>query len=93
VLEVVATQDLWIWHALFGPPCTLNDINILDRSLVFDDIIQSRAPKVKYVVNRTDSHLAYYLTNGIYPKWVTLIQSISLPQGDKNPLFATNQET
>jgi len=43
----------------FGPPGTLNDINILDLSLVFDDIIQGRVPKVKYVVNGTDYHLAY----------------------------------
>ena len=40
VLEAVASQDLWIWHAFFGPPGTLNDINVLDRSPVFDDILQ-----------------------------------------------------
>ncbi|XP_056862173.1 uncharacterized protein LOC130509887 [Raphanus sativus] len=33
VLEAVASQDLWIWHAFFGPPCTLDDINVLDRFL------------------------------------------------------------
>uniref|UniRef100_A0A0D3BT37 DDE Tnp4 domain-containing protein n=1 Tax=Brassica oleracea var. oleracea TaxID=109376 RepID=A0A0D3BT37_BRAOL len=33
VLEAVPSQDLWIWHAFFGPP-------------VFDDILQGRAPKV-----------------------------------------------
>uniref|UniRef100_A0A0D3DL26 Myb-like domain-containing protein n=1 Tax=Brassica oleracea var. oleracea TaxID=109376 RepID=A0A0D3DL26_BRAOL len=31
--------------------CTLNDINVLDRSPVFDDILQGRAPKVKFKVN------------------------------------------
>ncbi|XP_024011387.1 uncharacterized protein LOC112086648 [Eutrema salsugineum] len=45
VLESVASYDLWIWHAFFGPPSTLNDINVLDRSPVFDDIIQGRAPQ------------------------------------------------
>ena len=40
VLEAVASQDLWIWHAFFGPPGTLNDINVLERSPVFDDILQ-----------------------------------------------------
>ena len=34
----------------------------------------------------------YYLTDGIYPKWVTFIQSIRLPQGEKNSLFAKTQE-
>jgi hypothetical protein len=31
VLEAIATHDLWIWHAFFGLPGTLNDINIIDR--------------------------------------------------------------
>uniref|UniRef100_A0A0D3BVT9 DDE Tnp4 domain-containing protein n=1 Tax=Brassica oleracea var. oleracea TaxID=109376 RepID=A0A0D3BVT9_BRAOL len=92
VLEAVASQDLWIWHAFFGPPGTLNDINILDRLPVFDDILQGRAPKVKYNVNRHEYHLAYYLTDGIYPKWATFVQSIPLPQGPKASLFATHQE-
>jgi len=49
VLEAVASQDLWIWHAFFGLPGTLNDINVLDRSPVFDDILQGRAPKVNFL--------------------------------------------
>uniref|UniRef100_A0A0D3CZB4 Myb-like domain-containing protein n=1 Tax=Brassica oleracea var. oleracea TaxID=109376 RepID=A0A0D3CZB4_BRAOL len=92
VLEAVASQDLWIWHAFFGPPGTLNDINVLDRSPVFDDILQGRAPKVNYIVNGHEYHLAYYLTDGIYPKWATFVQSIPLPQGPKATLFATHQE-
>ncbi|XP_019083796.1 PREDICTED: putative nuclease HARBI1 [Camelina sativa] len=92
VLEAVASQDLWIWHAFFGPPGTLNDINVLDRSPVFDDILQGRAPKVNYTVNGHRYKLAYYLTDGIYPKWATFIQSIPLPQTPKASLFATYQE-
>uniref|UniRef100_A0A0D3ABL9 Uncharacterized protein n=1 Tax=Brassica oleracea var. oleracea TaxID=109376 RepID=A0A0D3ABL9_BRAOL len=42
---------------------TLNDINVLDRSPVFDDIIQSKAPQVTYSVNGREYHLAYYLTD------------------------------
>ena len=68
VLEVVASQDLWIWHMFFRPPGTLNGINILDRSPVFDDILQGRAPGVNYLVNGNEYHLGYYPTYGIYPK-------------------------
>ncbi|XP_052116401.1 uncharacterized protein LOC107483216 [Arachis duranensis] len=39
VLEVVASSDLWIWHAFFGFSDSNNNINMLDRSLVFDDIL------------------------------------------------------
>uniref|UniRef100_A0A0D3BIK8 Uncharacterized protein n=1 Tax=Brassica oleracea var. oleracea TaxID=109376 RepID=A0A0D3BIK8_BRAOL len=64
VLEAVASYDLWIWHTFFVPPGTLNDINILDRSPVFDDIINGQAPQVTYFVNGREYHMAYYLTNG-----------------------------
>ena len=71
---------------------TMNNLNILDRSPVFDDIINGIAPEVNFNVNGNQYHLAYYLTDGIYPKWVTFIQSIRLPQGQKNSLFAQTQE-
>ena len=79
VLEAVASYDLWIWHAFFGAPGTMNDLNILDRSPVFDDIINGIAPEVNYNVNGREYDLAYYLTDGIYPEWATFIKSISLP--------------
>ncbi|XP_010428435.1 PREDICTED: uncharacterized protein LOC104713084 isoform X1 [Camelina sativa] len=92
VLEAVASQDLWIWHAFFGPPGILNDINVLDRSPVFYDVLQGIAPKVKFFVNGRAYHMAYYLTDGIYPNWATFIQSIPMPQDPKSSLFATCQE-
>uniref|UniRef100_A0A0D3BGD7 DDE Tnp4 domain-containing protein n=1 Tax=Brassica oleracea var. oleracea TaxID=109376 RepID=A0A0D3BGD7_BRAOL len=88
----IVSYDLWIWHAFFGPPSTLNDINVLDRSPVLDDIIKGQAPKVTYYVNGREYHLAYYLTDGIYPKWATFIQFIPIPQGPKAVLFAQRQE-
>uniref|UniRef100_A0A0D3C5S9 DDE Tnp4 domain-containing protein n=1 Tax=Brassica oleracea var. oleracea TaxID=109376 RepID=A0A0D3C5S9_BRAOL len=71
---------------------TLNDINVLDRSPVFDDIIQGQAPQVTYYVNGREYRMAYYITDGIYPKWSTFIQSISLPQIPQAILFAQQQE-
>ena len=47
---------------------------------------------MNYIVNGHEYHLAYYLTDGIYPKWATFVQSIPLPQGPKASLFATHQE-
>ena len=92
VLEVVPSQDLWIWHDFFGPPSTLNNINVLNHSPVFDDILEGRAPKVKYVVNEHMYMLAYYLTDDIYSKWSTFIQYITLFQSPKQELFAKVQE-
>ena len=44
------------------------------------------------MVNGHMYKLAYYLTDGIYPKWSTFIQSITLPQCPKQELFAKVQE-
>ncbi|XP_020873755.1 putative nuclease HARBI1 [Arabidopsis lyrata subsp. lyrata] len=92
VLEAVASQDLWIWHAFFGAPGTCNDLNVLDQSPVFNDIIHGRAPEVSYYVNGREYNLAYYLTDGIYPEWATFVKSIPGPQHPKHRLFAKRQE-
>uniref|UniRef100_A0A0D3B6M1 DDE Tnp4 domain-containing protein n=1 Tax=Brassica oleracea var. oleracea TaxID=109376 RepID=A0A0D3B6M1_BRAOL len=72
--------------------CTSNDINVLDRLPVFDDIINGQAPQVTYSVNGREYHMAYYLTDGIYSSWATFIQSIPVLQRPKVILFAQRQE-
>ncbi|XP_024006104.1 uncharacterized protein LOC112082814 [Eutrema salsugineum] len=51
-----------------------------------------KAPQVNFWVNGRQYNLAYYLTDGIYPKWATFIQSIPVPQGIKASVFAERQE-
>ena len=92
ILEAVASYDLWIWHSFFGTPGTCNDINVLDRSPIFNDVLNGRAPEVNFVVNGHQYSMGYYLTDGIYPEWATFVQSIRLPQGPKAQLFAQRQE-
>ncbi|XP_059629939.1 uncharacterized protein LOC132272877 [Cornus florida] len=52
VLEAVASQDLWIWHALFGMPGSHNDINVLDHSSVFNGIINGQLPPIKWAITQ-----------------------------------------
>lgn len=40
VLEAIASYNLHIWHCFFGLPGSLNDINILDRSPLIDNVIE-----------------------------------------------------
>ena len=70
----------------------MNHLNILDRSPVFDDIINGIAPEVNFYVNGREYNFAYYLTDGIYPEWATFIKPIRLLQSPKDSLFAKTQE-
>jgi hypothetical protein len=92
ILEVVASNDLWIWHAFFGIPGSRNDINVLHRSPLFDKLAQGRAPDVNYTINGHDYTMGYYLADGIYPSRATLVKSISQPMGNKNKYFVKAQE-
>nr|VDD06394.1 unnamed protein product [Brassica oleracea] len=43
----------------------MNDLNILDRSPVFDEIINGNAPEVNFHVNGREYDLAYYLADDV----------------------------
>jgi hypothetical protein len=94
VLEAVASYNLWIWHSFFGLPGSHNDINILNRSPLFKKLLNGKAPQVEYTINGNTYTQGYYLADGIYPDWSTLVKTISAPQGlekkvslDFNTLF------
>lgn len=92
ILEAVATRNLWIWHCFFGMAGTNNDLNVLDNSHLFDRIVSGEAPACNFVVNGHAYTMGYYLSDGIYPKWATLIQTISHPINEKHKVFAEAQE-
>ena len=65
---------------------------MLERSHVFNEIAEGRAPAVHYSINDHDYTMGYYLADGIYPKWATFVKTIPAPQGHKYKLFAAAQE-
>ncbi|KAK3206669.1 hypothetical protein Dsin_020715 [Dipteronia sinensis] len=91
-LEAVADYDMLICHAYFGLPDTNNDINVLDASHLFANLAQGIAPPIYHVIQGKEYNMSYYLADGIYPKWSTLVQAIHNPRGQKNKLFAMKQE-
>jgi hypothetical protein len=44
-----------------------NDINVLNQSLLFIDVIRGHAHEASFTVNGREHHMRYYLTDGIYP--------------------------
>ncbi|XP_020159354.1 protein ALP1-like isoform X3 [Aegilops tauschii subsp. strangulata] len=92
ILEAVASQDLWIWHAFFGVAGSNNDINVLNQSTLFLEQLKGQAPRVNYNVNEKEYQLGYYLVDGIYPEWAAFVKSIPMAQTEKQRLFAKHQE-
>ncbi|XP_073038239.1 protein ANTAGONIST OF LIKE HETEROCHROMATIN PROTEIN 1-like [Primulina eburnea] len=93
ILEAVADYELWIWHAYFGLPGSNNDINVLSKSHLFVNLANGVAPPANYVIQGKEYTMGYYLADGIYPKWATLVQTIHNPQGPKKKYFAARQES
>ncbi|XP_073020979.1 uncharacterized protein [Primulina eburnea] len=73
ILEAVADYDLWIWHAYFGMPGSNNDINVLEASNIFSNLAPGIAPPANYTIYGKEYNTGYYLADGIYPKWSTIV--------------------
>jgi hypothetical protein len=93
VFEAVASKNLQIWHAFFGNPGALNDINILQRSHLFDRLLAGAEDLVQYTLNGHKYRTGYYLADVIYPPWSTLVTSIRNPQDGASKHFAKLQES
>nr|GEX49519.1 protein ALP1-like [Tanacetum cinerariifolium] len=77
LLEAVASQDLWIWHAFFGVSGEKNDINVIQRSPLFNDLKLGKAREIPFVANDVTYPWGYYLCDGIYLEWVPYVKSVT----------------
>ncbi|XP_022041591.1 uncharacterized protein LOC110944187 [Helianthus annuus] len=93
ILQAVASHDLWIWHAYFGMAGTNNNIAVLMSSNLFDDVIDGIAPDTSFFANDVQYKYGYYLTDGIYSEWATLVKSLSCPDDEKRLYFKKKQES
>ncbi|XP_071694502.1 uncharacterized protein [Rutidosis leptorrhynchoides] len=93
MLDGVASYDLWIWHAFFGMAGSNNDINVLIQSPIFDALNKGTAPSAPFEVNGNEytNTKGYYLADGIYPDWVTLIKGMSCPTDEPRIKFTRFQ--
>jgi hypothetical protein len=66
---------------------------VLDRSHLFDEIIQGNDKPIEFKVNGKKHNRAYYLSHGIYPDWPVFVKTIEQPIGRKKKLYATMPES
>nr|GEX39858.1 hypothetical protein [Tanacetum cinerariifolium] len=93
MLEAVADQKLWIWHAYFGVPGANNDLNVLYGSSLSDDELADTSPECSFVVNGHTYRQGYYLADGIYPAWSTFVKTFSVVRDEKTLKFKRVQES
>nr|GEX67644.1 hypothetical protein [Tanacetum cinerariifolium] len=70
-----------------------NDINVLDNSPLFDDLLDDLAPVVPYVVNGVEYRNGYYLADGIYPEWASFVKSFTVATDPKHTYFKQRQKS
>ena len=70
-----------------------NDINMLQRSQVFNILSNGLAPQLTYEINGRQYDKPYYLADGIYPTWTIFVKTITNPDDEKKKRFANEQES
>nr|GEW49618.1 hypothetical protein [Tanacetum cinerariifolium] len=91
MLEAVASQDFWICYAFYEIAGANNDINVLDNSPLFDDLLDDLAHMVPYVVNGVEYRNEYYLADEIYPEWASFVKSFTIAIYLKHTYFKQRQ--
>ncbi|XP_076890481.1 uncharacterized protein LOC143541576 [Bidens hawaiensis] len=83
ILKVAASFDLWIWHAFFGMPDANNDVAVINVSPIFYRLTDGVSPDISFSTNDVNYEYGYYLVDGIYPEWATLVLSFTCPTDEK----------
>ena len=78
---------------LFRMPRPLNDINVLDRSLVFVALAKGRVALAYYTIIGPEYAMRYYLAYEIYLNWWTFVKTIPRPLRAKRKYFTSKQES
>ncbi|XP_071728125.1 uncharacterized protein [Rutidosis leptorrhynchoides] len=91
MLEAVASYDGWFSHAYYGPAGSNNDINVLNQSDFFTELLAGEAPPCMFTVNGCTFNKGYYLADGIDPEWTTLVKSFRNPIDTKQSKFSKYQ--
>lgn len=95
VLEALADHTLWIWHANFGAPGSLNDINIWDCSPLYQSFVNGKfIEEVDFEFELGGERFSklWATADGIYPDLERLAKPFSEPIGEDNVRYSAWQE-
>jgi Plant transposon protein len=97
ILECAADYNLWFWHAAFGFPGSLNDINVLGLSPLLSQFNtgafeESEQEVVPYNIGNDQFAWTYFLADGIYPNYSRFVKSIRQPVTKVEQAFTAWQE-
>ena len=77
---------------IFGVAGSNNDINVLNQSPLFNDVLHGYAPNIQFMVKGTQYNKGYCLADGIYLEWTTFVKSFTSPKDPKRIKFKQIQE-
>ncbi|XP_022023820.1 uncharacterized protein LOC110924091 [Helianthus annuus] len=78
----------------FGVVGLNNDINVIDQSLIFNDVLKGFQPPCNFTVNdQMKYNHGYYLVDEIYQKLITFVKRFSHRQGKKIKLLKKKHES
>ena len=69
-----------------------NDVNVLDQSPIFQDLLTGNAPDAPFTVNGHEYKFGYYLMDGIYPAYSTFVKAFRHPIEPRDKFFKRRQE-
>ena len=95
VLEAIADYNLWIWHAAFGFPGSLNDISILQNSPLYRAFVDGSFDSRDFPFEIGDQQFnkLWMMTDGIYPELARFVKTLNFPAGRKERIYAKWQES
>ena len=96
ILEACVDCNLRIWYSNFGCPGSMNDINVLDKSTIIQEIVTGKFDiRTKpYMINGTYRDYMYFLVDGIYPKYAIFQSTGNKEEGtEEEKLFCMQQES
>ncbi|XP_071735772.1 uncharacterized protein [Rutidosis leptorrhynchoides] len=68
-----------------------NDINVLNQSPIFDKLKDGTFSSAPFEVNGHEYSKGYYLADGIYPDWATLVKGYTCPTEEPTIKFTRFQ--